>query len=228
MERALCKNTADRRARPGFRRTATTLAAIALLLYGSACARRLTIRSEPLGADVLVNDTPVGKTPVDVNLGDMPRTSNIKIQLNKPDYGTFTGYIPGPTSATLSSEIDIVIPKSDDESEKLNKQMSVVLKAQKLALQKKGAEAVKLLDDSIKEYPRFTALHLAKANVLFLAKNYDGAITQYRKVLQLDPTNEEAIIMVAFFKKRSLAGNQSEAQVAAPSASQDPAKGVVP
>jgi len=216
MERALLGKTADRHARTGLRSPArlALMIALTLALLASSCARRLTIRSEPAGADILINDAPMGKTPVELNLSDMPRVSNIKVQLNKPEYGSFTGYIPGPTSATLSSEIDIVIPKNDDDSEKLNKQMSVVLKAQKLALQKQGPEAVKLLDESLKDYPRFTALYLAKANVLFLVKNYDGALAQYRKVLELEPTNEEAITMMAFFKKRSLAGNQFEAPAA--------------
>jgi tetratricopeptide (TPR) repeat protein len=191
---------------------ARALLAFAVALSASSCAKKLLIRSEPSGADVVLNDSPAGKTPLEVDLGALARTPNIKIQLNKPDYGTFSGYIPGPTSASLSSEIEIVLPKTGDESDKLNKQMSLVKRAERLAVQKKPEEAVKLLDESIKEFPRFAALHLAKANVLFLVKNYDGALAQYKKVLQIEPTNDEAITMVAFFKKRSLAGNQSGAQ----------------
>ena len=218
MERAQRPNIAHRHARLLMQ----AAVCVQLAFFAVGCAKRLTIRSEPSGADVSLNDVVAGKTPLEVNLADMPQGASLKILLKKPDYGSFTGYIPGPTSSTLSSEIDIVIPKVEDDSERLNRQIGIVRKAQRLALQKKGAEAVKLLDDALKEYPRFTSLTLAKANVLFLAKNYDGALAEYRKVLQLEPTNDEAITMVAFFKKRSLAGNPAAVPAATPATGAKP------
>ena len=182
-----------------------------LLLTANGCARKFNIRSEPADAAVTINDVAVGKTPLSIPFSELPKTPNIRIQVAKENHGTFQGLLPSVDSATLGSDIFIAIPKSEDESQKFNRVMSMVFKAQQLALQKKEAEALKLTDEAIQEYPKFAALLLARASILFLSKNYQGALAQYQKVLEADPTNPEAARMVQYFKKRSIASTGNSA-----------------
>ncbi len=179
---------------------------LACMSAAPGCARSFTIRSEPSEADVLLNDNPVGKTPLVIPYSELPATPNIRVQVKKDNYGSFQGILPGQNSAALSSEILVAIPKSDDDSDKFNKIMATILKAQQLALQKREADALKLADDALKDHPKVAALHLVRASILFLSKNYTGSLASYQKVLELDGTNPEAAKMVEYFKKRSLAG----------------------
>ncbi len=198
-----------------------TASALSLALVAAGCGKQLLIKSDPEDAEVFINDAPVGKTPVQVPFSQLPGTPSLKIDVKKADYGTYTGFIPGPSSANLSSEVTVAIPKSDDAADKFNRVMNVVFKAQQLAKNRRSEEALKVADDAIKDYPRFASLHLLRASILFLAKNYDGSLQAYRKVLELDGTNPEATQMIEYFKKRSLASVGASSGIS-PAASGNP------
>jgi tetratricopeptide (TPR) repeat protein len=188
----------------------TLLTTLACLSAGTVgCARNFTIRSEPSEADVSLNDAPVGKTPLTIPFANLPNTSSLRLQVKKDGFGAFQGILPGQNSAALSSDILVAIPKTDDDSDKFNQIMATILKAQQLASQKRENDALKMTDDALKDHPRFAALHLVRASILFLSKNYTGSLTAYQKVLELDGTNPEAAKMIEYFKKRSLAGQGS-------------------
>ena len=78
-----------------FRRCAVMLAIAALLANTAGCVeRRMTIRSNPDGAMVYVDDYPIGTTPVSTSY---TYYGTRKIRLVKDGYETLTVYQPMPT-----------------------------------------------------------------------------------------------------------------------------------
>jgi hypothetical protein len=78
-----------------FRRCAVVLAIAALLANTAGCVeRRMTIRSNPDGAMVYVDDYPIGTTPVSTSY---TYYGTRKIRLVKDGYETLTVYQPMPT-----------------------------------------------------------------------------------------------------------------------------------
>jgi len=78
-----------------FRRCAAVLALAALLAESAGCVeRRMTIRSNPDGAMVYIDDYPIGTTPVSVGY---TYYGTRKIRLIKDGYETMTVYQPMPT-----------------------------------------------------------------------------------------------------------------------------------
>jgi hypothetical protein len=79
----------------GFRRCGFALALVAMVANVTGCVqRRFTIRSNPPGAQVYVDDYEIGTTPVS---HDFVYYGTRKIRLVKDGYETLTVYQPMPT-----------------------------------------------------------------------------------------------------------------------------------
>lgn len=178
-----------------------------ILLAGSAiwlggCASHYVIHSEPDGASVYINDKLVGQTPVEVSFSDLPQMPNLTLKLVKDGHGRFEGILPGPVMGELSKDIDITIPRVEDDAMRVNKMMSFVGQVGELTNQERYNEALKIIDSYIQENPKYVYPQILKASVLFLTKNYSASLALYQKVLEQEPGNPEALRMMQFIKAK--------------------------
>jgi tetratricopeptide (TPR) repeat protein len=171
----------------------------------SACGGKYRIKSEPSGAEVSINGIPRGRTPVDISLSQFPPGGALDLRVEKEDQGVFQAYLPSPSSGLLGVDLLVRIPKQEDDATKVNRNVAVVIRAQKLIEQKRYEAALAILDEAIKENPRYVHAQSLKGSALFLSQNYDAAQAQWRKVMDLDPANVDAKKMLEFINSRGLA-----------------------
>jgi tetratricopeptide (TPR) repeat protein len=175
------------------------------LLLGSACSSaRYIVKSDPPGASVYFDDKLVGKTPLEIDTKKLPNSENIDIRVEKENYGKFQGIIPGTGMANLGQEIFVHIRKQENTTELADRQIAEIMEAHQLALNSQYAPAIQAVDRVIAESPELAAAQLLKASILFLSQNYKAALDQYQKVLELDPTSNEALKMVKFIQDKHL------------------------
>lgn len=174
---------------------------LVLLALLPACGHKYVFRSDPSEAEVYLNDTHVGKTPLELSLGDLPQTHNIHLRMAKEGFVSFDGIIPSPSISTLGSDVLIALSRGEDETDKLNRNMGLIINAQKLLVTRKYPEALKLVDQAIAENPRYLYAQLLKGSIYFLSKDFTAAMTQFQKVIELSPSNTEAIRMVNYLRE---------------------------
>lgn len=176
---------------------------ILIMVMIAGCTPRYTIHSNPDGAAVYINEKKVGDTPMEISYGDVPKLPSLHLRLEKDGHGSIDIVVPGPSTGELSKEIQVNIPKQDDISDKINSLMAFVGYIRELTNQERYPEAVKVIDDYIKDNPKVVYPNLLKASVLFLSKNYQASLALYQKVLEKDPQNSEALKMVQFVKGKT-------------------------
>jgi tetratricopeptide (TPR) repeat protein len=181
----------------GFKRV---LLASALLCFLGCGTPRYSIKSDPPGSTVVINEKKIGQTPLDVSIKELPDAENINIEVSKEKYGKFEGIIPGPRIATLGQDVFIKVPKLETDSEIINKRIAELLHAHQLALRSHFSEAIEAANRIISEDPNLVAAQLLKGSILFLSKNYTDARTQYNHVLEMDAANQEANQMLEFMR----------------------------
>lgn len=181
--------------------SAAMMAVVMTALFGTGCSSKYRIASDPTGATIYLNDKQLGQTPLEISFGDVPAQDNVRLSVVKEGHGSLSTILPGPTRATLGQEIFVTIPKSEADSVKINRAMNSVLKAYDLAAASRFSEALTILDEVAQEQPSFVYPHVLKASLLFRSKNFQGALAQYQKVLEIDPANREATKMIRFIKE---------------------------
>lgn len=184
---------------------------ILVFIAGTGCGHYYTFKSDPGEANVYLNDTLVGKTPLEVPTGDLPPTDNIRVRITKDGYTSFQGIIPSPSISTMRADIAVSLNKGEDETDKVNRQIGYIINAQKLVMVKKYDDALKLAEKAIQENPRYVYAQLLKGSILFLNHSYTPALAQFQKVLEFDPTNTEAIRMINYLKTTGGVGPENSA-----------------
>jgi len=169
--------------------------------YVGCSTPRYVIKSDPTDATVYLNEKALGRTPLEVRVKDLPMTENLQLNFVKANYGEVKTVIPGPRMGSLGEEIVVHIPKQESQSDLVNRRMAQILNAHVLAIHNHFQEAIQAIDQVLAEDPKLVAAQLLKASVMFLGKNYEGAQTQYEKVLELDPSNQEATKMIQYLRE---------------------------
>ena len=167
--------------------------ALGALLAGMGCASRTyTIKTEPSGADVSLNGKNIGKTPYTFTTESISRESDNIILLTKESMAPVYTVIPAGMGPILSGEASFTLTQKESETQKVNRFAGLLWKAQRLSGQGNYLEASRLADQLLSEDSDLAAAHLLKASILFLSKNVPQAMDEWKKTLQIDPTNEEA------------------------------------
>lgn len=171
-----------------------------LLLSG--CSSHYVIHSKPDGATVYIDEKKVGETPLELSYKDVPQLPSLHLRFVKDGHGSLDAVVPGPNTGELSKDIEVNIPKQEDVSDKVNHLMAFVARVRELSTQERFDEAVRIVDQYIKDNPKVIYPQLLKASVLFMSKNFQGSIALYQKVLEQDPGNSEATKMIQFIKSK--------------------------
>jgi tetratricopeptide (TPR) repeat protein len=174
---------------------------LVLAFTGSGCAKKYLIKSDPTEANVYVNDKLLGVTPLSIRFKDYTQTAEVKLKVEKEGVGSVTAVLPDVSSTTLSGDILVTIPKTEPEESKINRLFLLYESAQELAKQRRFSEALRVTDTLIGENPRYIFAQNLRGSILFLSHNYLAAEGQWKKVLEIDPANKEAVKMLDYLKK---------------------------
>lgn len=155
-------------------------------------ANSYILKSDPSDAEVNLDGTVLGKTPLTIPLTKIGKERDHVLGFSKPGFETTQVLIPSGSAPLLTSEVVVKLNAQESSSQKVNRLALMLWKAQKLSGETRYPEALMLTEQAIQEEPNLVSAHLLKASILFLSKNVPQAKAQWRKVLEMDPANEEA------------------------------------
>lgn len=134
-------------------------------------------------ATILVTDTGSSTLEVSQELKPISKGS-ISAQNNRDKDAKEGAGSEGSTVSTALNSVD------------LNKGLEDLFEAQRLARVGRLEDALKLLDDVGKGYPRLAAVHEMKGGIFYLQKDYKRALDEYKKTVSLNLDNVTAQQMI--------------------------------
>ncbi len=194
--------------------TFLTSIVVILSLALSACAgSKFIVKSDPLQADVFVENPKTGQkkqigvTPLEIPLSNVKETVGeevvsgeyFTVVIEKKGFVSQRVAVPATRFGTLVTRIEAPLKAGEDQ--KQNQLASEILDhlfvAQKLALAKEYERAQAELDKILAIAPDFARAHSMMGSVYFLQKKFPESLHAYEKALKNDPKMEEAIKMIA-------------------------------
>jgi len=201
--------------------------AAVLLVVGFGCSSaKLQVISEPSGAKVYINDVAEGSTPVNIDYAKLPYESLLTLKVQKENYGTVTAFIEGPKQATLGQKVTLKISKEPDQITQVNRDVDRILAAHKLAMDHRFHEALLIADQLIIEHPDLISAQVLRGSICFYSKNYSEARSSYKRVLELDASNEDATKMLKYLDDRHLDGGEKDRVLSSTEPAIDASQGV--
>jgi tetratricopeptide (TPR) repeat protein len=189
---------------------------IGMVLALSGCSHLLTVKSEPVEADVFFinlktgDKKVVGKTPLNMPMSEVTEkvgpemTSGefFTLGVEKPGFITQTMNIPAGQFGTLVTELDVVLKQgATPKEERLAKSViDRLFLAQKFALAQQFERAQIEIDKILIDFPGFARALSMRASIYAAQKNYSEALKFYEEALKADPQMEDAVKMVAKVK----------------------------
>ena len=183
------------------------LAVVTLTLLGAlGCASlssmfsggAVVVRSQPPQASVYFIDSKtgqgalIGKTPLTFQRGDHAIAGNDLIQLRveregyEPRYAAVTAF--GRETTYLDLVLSQPLVAKPDIREAFEQSRRLMEEANRLLLNKRFSEALMAVEKILALDPKNAEGHAAKGSVLYLMKDYDGAVSAWTRALELNPS----------------------------------------
>lgn len=185
---------------------------LAIIFILSGCATKITFKTSPPGAEVMVskgdNLTSLGKSPLTVKESDI--SQKLGVNLKELSYYRVKATLDGENSESVivpvglwgSTNTTIVIPmKNENKVANPDKVIRHVVNAQKFAENKQLLRSHDELDQALKLAPNFSYAMSMKGALYFADKDYKQSREWYTKALDKDPGNAEALVMLKELEK---------------------------
>jgi tetratricopeptide (TPR) repeat protein len=189
-------------------------------LCAGGCASVLAVKSEPLQADVFLQDPVsgnkkvIGKTPIEMSTSEVKALVGEEVMsgeyftliVEKQGYVSEKFLIPSTRFGVLVTALDVKMKAGNNpKEEKLAKDvLNRLFLAQKLAKTREYERAQIELDKILNEFPEFPRALSMRASIYFMQKNYAESQKWYEQAINADPQMEDAVQMLA--KVRALQG----------------------
>ena len=212
---------------------------VSTLNFMSCASSTFIVKSDPLEADVFVQDLKteekkiLGKTPLEMSMSLVKETVGetvmagefFTVSVEKKGFITQKMNIPASRFGTLITSLDLSL-KAGDEPKQI-KIASEVLDhlfiAQKLALSKEYERSQIEIDKILELSPDFARAMTMRGSIYFVQKKYPESLKWYEEALKSDAKMEEAMRMIARIKNIQNGGVDSKGDT-----KRDPAQTQVP
>jgi tetratricopeptide (TPR) repeat protein len=177
------------------------------LFLGACSTSSYRIQSSPSEAEVTFifangSQKQAGKTPVMIPASEVnPNREAFKIELKKEGYVNESLFIlDSPFAKTIETSVTLktkeAAPGVKGLEESLDKIASAVADIQKDIQVKNYEFALTKLNHQIAEHPDVATFYSLSANVHYLEKRFDRALSLYKKALSLNPTHTDVQKMI--------------------------------
>lgn len=173
---------------------------VLIMLTGCGTTGTVVVRSSPSDANVFLFDVRsgqnavLGKTPLTFkkDLAKDSKSDVLQIRIEKDGFetrhasvaafGSQTTYVDVKLSSVLGAKSDL------HKAFEVNRQL--MAEANRLAVNKRYAEALTRIDKVLETDPKNDEAHAARGSVLYLMKDIEGAELAWRKSLEINPGND--------------------------------------
>lgn len=191
-----------------------------LVLHLTGCTAAFTVKSDPLQADVYVQDAksgekkPLGKTPLELPLSAVKQTAGedvqagdyVTIDVEKQGYVSEHVAIPMSRFGTLVTALNVKLKPGDNPKEMhvAKDILDHLFLAQRFAVNREYERAQAELDRILTDFPDFPRALSMRGSIYYMQKNYAESAKWYERAAKADPQMEDAVKMLA--KIRTLEG----------------------
>lgn len=183
---------------------------LAVLMTMPAFAAKLTIKSQPEGAEIFVSingkNVRLGATPYETDLSEIIRTyvksNSFMIELKK------TGHMPYRVLLAKTEDVDLELTANLELDQAVSNHkehdllMNQLFDVQKLIRGRNFRDALLKLDDLEKKHPTLSVIPELKATSYYMNKEVENALSYYRKAFALNPDNSDAYRMKVYLEKK--------------------------
>lgn len=183
---------------------------LAVFMTMPAFAAKLTIKSQPEGAEIFVSingkNVRLGATPYETDLTEIIRTyvksNSFMIELKK------TGHMPYRVLLAKTEDVDLELTANLELDEAVSNHkehdllMNQLFDVQKLIRGRNFRDALLKLDELEKKHPTLSVIPELKATSYYMNKEVENALSYYRKAFALNPDNSDAYRMKVYLEKK--------------------------
>lgn len=183
---------------------------MAVFMTLPALAAKLTIKSQPEGAEIFVSingkNVRLGATPYEADLTEVIRTyvksNSFVIELKK------AGHMPYRVLLAKTEDVDLELTANLELDEAISNHkehdllMNQLFDVQKLIRGRNFRDALLKLDDLEKKHPTLSIIPELKATSYYMNKEVENALSYYRKAFALNPDNSDAYRMKVYLEKK--------------------------
>lgn len=179
----------------------------------AASAQTLTVNAVPQQSKVYARNVKngqrylLGETPYKTNINKLQTSFDLKnsfiIEVEKEGYLPYNVHIGliKKTNIELTATLKLKAEDMINQSHRYDKVISKLFDAQRMARAKSYEQALSALD-AIKDDAKYLSTYYEiKAGTLYLKKDFNGALANYRKAYSLNEDNLDAYSMKKYLEK---------------------------
>jgi hypothetical protein len=181
------------------------------LTFHGAWAAKFTIKSEPSGAEVVIQSAQggekfkLGVTPIEIDQAQIDAITKgiaYKIELTKANFEPNKILVASTAKEDILWNV-VLVPKIMDKGLiEVDELISGLFEAQRLVRAKDYRGALYQLDSLEKKFPNVSSIFETKGSINYLTKNYNVALSEFRKAFSLNPANSVAHQMKIYLEEK--------------------------
>lgn len=193
------------------RKVFASLVILGVLLTAQSWASKITIKSQPDGADIFIMDgssrpVALGKTPYEGGLDEIinnyVKSSSFIIELKKAGHETYRVLLAKTSSVDMSLTANLELSKSISNIKEHDLLMNELFDVQKLIRSRNFKDAISRLETLEQKNQGLSIIPELRATAMYLNKDVEGALSYYRKAFALNPDNADAYRMKIYLEKK--------------------------
>lgn len=218
---------------PNWVKKLSFIAILTLIQFGSGCSATFKVKSDPISADVSIQDPKtgekklLGKTPIELSTGAVK--SAVGDNLLSGEYFTVivekTGFlaeklmVPSSRFGVMVLQLDVKLKsgRSLKEESMAKDILNHLFLAQKFARSKEYERAQMELDKILNTTPDFARALAMRGSIFFLQKNYPESLKWYEQAISEDPQMEDAVKMATKIRGMKFDGKSVSPSPGSPS-----------
>jgi tetratricopeptide (TPR) repeat protein len=174
-------------------------------------AGKFIIKSEPSGALVMVQasqggaQTKVGVTPLEIDHSQIEAITNgvaFKIELVKQGFEAYKLLVASSAKEDFTWQVVLEPAIEDKANPDIDFLVSELFEAQRLVRAKDLKGAMMRLNALEQKFPNVSSVYEMKGSVNYLNKDFNVALSEYRKAFTLNPQNKIAQQMKAYLESK--------------------------
>jgi hypothetical protein len=184
--------------------------ALAILPALPAAAGKLSIKSQPAGAEIYISTggRPVrlGVTPYEADLSEVILTyvkrNSFMMELKKAGHMPYRVLLAKTADVDLELAANLELDQAVSNHKEHDLLMNELFDVQKLIRGRNFRDAQVKLDDLEKKHPTLSVIPELKATSYYMNKEVENALSYYRKAFTLNPDNVDAYRMKVYLEKK--------------------------
>ena len=181
------------------------LAALCLVGFGACAGSRVTLESDPPGAEIFVSrpgqgeGRKIGQTPLTLSGAQLEKELGgalpVEIELRKPRFVEARTLIPEMASGELRISRKLRPETGFEDIVAINGMTDRLFEAQRLARNTRFEDALRILTELSKDSPQLAAVYELQGGIFFIQKKFKESLDSYSTAAKLNPKNGSVLQM---------------------------------